>query len=39
MFRGRAMAMEAMAAPVPVAGGEQDLVVTVTVEFELAPPK
>ncbi|GIW87886.1 MAG: hypothetical protein KatS3mg108_2210 [Isosphaeraceae bacterium] len=39
MFRGRAMAMEAMAAPVPVAAGEQDLVVQVTVEFELLPAK
>lgn len=39
MFRGRAMAMEAMAAPVPVAGGEQELSVQVSVVYELIPPK
>jgi uncharacterized protein YggE len=39
MYRGRAMAMEAMAAPVPVAGGEQELSVNVSVVYELVPPK
>jgi uncharacterized protein YggE len=38
MYRGRAMAMEAMAAPVPVAGGEQELSVNVSVVYELALP-
>jgi uncharacterized protein YggE len=37
MYRGRAMAMEAMAAPVPVAGGEQELSVNVSVTYELVP--
>jgi hypothetical protein len=31
--------MEAMAAPVPVAAGEQEVLVNVSVEFELRTPR